>query len=314
MGPLVSIILTSYNQPELLEVAFDSLIKQTYKNIEIIIVDDFSTDPLNRFLILKFHLEHHNIVRYIFHEKNIGISANRNSGFRIAKGSFISYLDGDDFYFPEKIENEIALFTKQPDLDVVYSNFIFAEPSGKLLQPWAINKMPSGNIFKWIVKEDFPNSILYRYELIKCNVILKHSYYDEELCIYEDWDFRIRYSVDSKVGYVDKVLSVYRRTSKSITITSGLSKIITQRRIVIEKNKLLIESHDELKGCYEKFNKQFLKDTLFDTQVSLFKHLSLSFKFLLNYPTNFRTVWKALKYFIYIKMNKWFRYKVITIY
>jgi glycosyltransferase involved in cell wall biosynthesis len=93
-NPLVSIVLTSYNQPDLLETAFQSLISQTYKNIEIIIVDDCSTDPLNRKLILKFQDDYPAIVRYILHDENKSIPANKNSGFKIAKGEFITFLDG----------------------------------------------------------------------------------------------------------------------------------------------------------------------------------------------------------------------------
>jgi glycosyltransferase involved in cell wall biosynthesis len=303
-NPLVSIILTSYNQPELLEKAFDSLINQTYKNIEIIIVDDCSSNPLNKILINQYCTRYPNIVRCIIHPKNIGIAKNKNSGFRAAAGDYLTYLDGDDYYFPEKIETEIALFRQQPDLDVVYTNFVYATASGELIKDWAGYTMPQGYIFREIVKEQFPETILFRCELVKSKIFEQLDFYDENIKIYHDWDFRIRYAINSKIGYSPMVTNVYRRTQESITIKSSYSNMVNEKLLVIKKNRKLFESDLELKGFYKKFKKRITLDILFNTQVNFFNHIILCLKTALIYPFNLITVIKSIIHYLSPRKNK----------
>jgi glycosyltransferase involved in cell wall biosynthesis len=296
-NPLVSIVLTSYNQPKLLEEAFNSLISQTYKNIEVIIVDDCSTNPANKELILKYSSDYPAIVKYILHSKNNGIAKNKNSGFRVAKGDFITYLDGDDLYFPEKIDREVRLFQQKPFLDVVYSNFVFAEPSGKFTNAWAEEKMPEGYLYKEIVKEEFPKNILFRCELIRRDVYERYNFYDEDIKIYHDWDFRIRYGFTCNLGYCNSILSVYRRTDESITIRSSLLKMAEEKLLVIDKNRPLLHSNAHLKAYYKEFKKKLTIGTLFDTSVSFLPHLRMCFLALIRYPSKFITILQSIKHF-----------------
>ncbi len=110
MPPLVSVVLTSYNQKEQFERAFNSLISQTYKSIEIIIVDDCSTDNESQSYIKWLGEQYPDIVRYHLQKKNVGIPKNKNTGFKMACGDYVTYLDGDDQYYPEKIEREVDRF------------------------------------------------------------------------------------------------------------------------------------------------------------------------------------------------------------
>lgn len=295
--PLVSIVLSSYNQPEYLKIAFESLISQTYKNIEIIIADDCSENPLNRKLILEYADKYPSQVKYIFQPYNKGIAKNKNSGYRLARGRFITLLDGDDFYFPEKIEYEIALFTQQPHLDVVYSNFVYVDSSGEFKNSWAAEKLPEGKIFEKIVREDFPHSMLYNYELIKKEVFDKNGYLDENLKMYEDWDFRIRYSSNSLVGYTGKVLSVYRRTSNSISKRTSLSCVLKSRAWVIEKNKDIIATNFGLKNFYLSFKQKNTLNHLFDTDLGLNTYFFLCMKTFFLYPFKLVAILKSVKYY-----------------
>jgi glycosyltransferase involved in cell wall biosynthesis len=295
-NPLVSIVLTSYNQPDLLETAFQSLISQTYKNIEIIIVDDCSTDPLNRKLILKFQDDYPAIVRYILHDENKSIPANKNSGFKIAKGEFITFLDGDDHYLAEKIENEINLFKRFPDLDVVYSNFYVINTSKNTKTIWADKPMPQGNVFRNMVEESFPGKVIFRFELARAQVYINNNFYDEAIPIYHDWDFRIRYSYQSKIGYVDKVLSIYNRNEKSITVNSSLSKLTSDRFFVIEKNLEIIKSDPKLAGFFNGFKRDALVNTLFDFRTNLKTYIYLLLKTLLIYPFQIKKILQSIRY------------------
>ena len=207
MLPLVSILLTSYNQEESLPRAFHSILDQTYENIEIIIADDCSTDGVSQDYIRSLALKYPRVVKYTLQEKNVGVAANRNSGLRMCNGSYITYLDGDDFYLPNKIEKEVEAFAVRPDLDVVYSNFIYCSPDGLIDRAWKGEDdiVPEGDIFKDLISMNFPGYNLYRFELMKRDVLLKNGYFDESIRAFEDWDLRIRYSSFSKVGYCDNL-------------------------------------------------------------------------------------------------------------
>jgi len=104
--PLVSVIITTYNRAYCLKKAITSAINQTYDNLEIIVLDDGSTD--NTELVVK-KISDSRIV-YIRHQKNKGIGAARNTGIKNSKGSFIAFLDSDDEYLPEKIEKSLEVF------------------------------------------------------------------------------------------------------------------------------------------------------------------------------------------------------------
>jgi glycosyltransferase involved in cell wall biosynthesis len=110
--PLVSVMVTSYNQLESLKRALKSVQDQTYSNIQIVVADDYSTDGSREYL-LSIANQYPEKVKLVFQPENGGIPKNKNAGFRACEGDFITYLDGDDFYFPEKIENEVRCFLKK---------------------------------------------------------------------------------------------------------------------------------------------------------------------------------------------------------
>ncbi len=295
--PLVSVIISSYNQNEYLKVALNSVLSQTYNNIEIIIADDYSEDIASRQLILDYAGRFPDKVRYIFQPFNVGIAKNKNSAYKLAKGDFICLLDGDDFYLPEKIEFEMQLFKQRPELSVVYSNFMFVDKHGNFKKKWnnrPEKTMPEGNILREIINSDFPNSMNYNFELIRKDVFARHGYLDETLVMFEDWDFRIRYTQDSLVGYTGKVLSVYRRTENSISIKTSLSKKLDYNFKVINKNREVVEQ--SYKGAYLKFKQKNLVDHLFDLQMSLGKYVQLCFKIFLLYPQESITILRSFWY------------------
>jgi glycosyltransferase involved in cell wall biosynthesis len=233
--PLVSIILTSYNQPLLLERAFDSLIHQSYENIEIIIVDDCSRDEGNRVLIEQRKQEHPGKVSAFYQTKNVGIPANKNTGFRLAKGDYISYLDGDDTYYKNKIATEIETFQKHPDVDVVYSNFDIKNLNGELLSVWSSSPRPEGYIFKEMILNKFPDCHAHRFELFKRHVLYDLNFYDEQFSIYHDLDLILRYSLKYKVAYNNHIVSSYYKNPGSIVSNSTGLQLTEQQEKVYAK-------------------------------------------------------------------------------
>ncbi|MBW3545178.1 MAG: glycosyltransferase [Bacteroidetes bacterium] len=237
----VSIILTSYNQKQKLERAFLSIIEQNYKDIEIIIVDDASTDTISQAYIKSLANQYPSIVRYYFQPFNVGIAKNKNTGFKMARGRYITYLDGDDFYYPEKIAREVAAFLQDPSLDVVYSNFCIQDAAGCTAELWNVNGVPpEGFAFNEVISRSFPRNMLYRCEMVKAEVLEKIGYYDESVIAYHDWDARTRYSKFCKLKYIDNVGSAYVLNPAGISKTKSHLFLLQEQSRVFEKNKPLL--------------------------------------------------------------------------
>lgn len=130
--PLVSVILPTYNQKFFFERAVNSLLKQTYKNIEIIIIDDNKNSEIrkaNDLFISSLNVDN---VYYIKNDENIGSSKSRNKGIYLAKGKYITFLDDDDEYMPTKIEKQVNEMILH-DADFSTTNVKLYNENGKII-------------------------------------------------------------------------------------------------------------------------------------------------------------------------------------
>ncbi len=119
----VSVIIPTYNYGEFIGDAIDSVLNQTYKDYEIIIVDDGSTD--NTIEILEEYRDKADI-RY-FYQENKGPAAARNLGVKKSTGKYISFLDADDVYVPEKLEEQVDILNNNKKVGLVYSDFLYTK-------------------------------------------------------------------------------------------------------------------------------------------------------------------------------------------
>lgn len=126
--PLVSVIVPVYNAEDFISECLDSLIRQTYKNLEIIIIDDGSTDA-TRQVILEYKERYKNII--YFHQKNEGCSSAKNKGLQFARGSYIQYLDADDLLSLDKIEHQVDAIKGLDDAIAVCKTVMFEITSKK---------------------------------------------------------------------------------------------------------------------------------------------------------------------------------------
>ena len=104
-SPLVSVIIPTYNRPEMIVNSISSVLKQTFRDFEIIVIDDGSSDRTGE-ILTTFHTD----INYIVHLKNLGVSAARNSGIRASEAPLIAFLDSDDYWLPEKLETQVRFF------------------------------------------------------------------------------------------------------------------------------------------------------------------------------------------------------------
>jgi glycosyltransferase involved in cell wall biosynthesis/GT2 family glycosyltransferase len=129
MGPEVTVIMPAYNEEKYLRESIESVLKQTFSNWELIIVNDASIDNTEN--IAKKFAKQDSRIKLISHSKNKLRSGSLNTGLKHAKGKYICFLDGDDTYLPNKLKKQVKFFKNKPWVDMVYSDMIEVNSEGK---------------------------------------------------------------------------------------------------------------------------------------------------------------------------------------
>ena len=206
--PLVTVGIPLYNHEKYIVQCLDSIVKQTYKNIQLIVIDDGSSD--NSYKIAKEYLENQEYNRNykIIKQVNQGICKTYNKIAEQAQGKYISFLGSDDYWFLDKIETEVEFLEKKPQYALVYSNAIKIDGEGKKIGERNYNdKENSGYLFEAIVKGT--GWIDQVANLMRVSVYDSIGYYNEKLKC-EDIDFWLRLTKNFEVGFINKFHSYYR--------------------------------------------------------------------------------------------------------
>lgn len=241
MEPLVSVIIPTYNSGPYITEALMSVFGQTYKNFEIIVVDDGSTDETKNNL--------HSFINGVqcIYKDNAGPASARNLGIKKSKGEYIAFLDSDDIWLPEKLKLQLGLFSMLPEIELAHSDFTYFDDRGleKKSEYSEIDKKNfGGNVFYYLVRENFvrTSSVVVKKETLK-----RVKLFDEELFMSEDYDLWLRITKEKRlVGYINKPLLKVRRHSNSVTEDAKKTYLWVNKAV----NKT-IESSPELK---EKIN------------------------------------------------------------
>lgn len=203
---LVSIILPVYNGQLFLADAINSVLSQTYNNIELLIVDDGSTD--NSINIAKSFEEKDSRIRY-FQQKNGGVAAARNTALRCIRGLFVGFIDQDDLWLTDKLETQMMYFNNNPEAVFLHGNIDYIDDDAntidKNLYPWETNA--SGKCFGRLFNA---NAIAIQTVCFKSNCIDKIGLLREDVPGVDDYDYWLRFSRFFRIDYVDKTLALYR--------------------------------------------------------------------------------------------------------
>lgn len=207
---LVSIITPLYNGGEYIRKNIESILGQTYRDFEHIIVNDGSTD--NSGEIVKSFGDR---VVYL-EQKNSGQAAAVNAGIKIARGEYIGFCDQDDWWLPEKLEMQIAFLESHPEISLVYSDALLADTKGSVLnQTWGQSRgvKPCVGGYQECVTSLFDRNFICAplTVLIRRDVFNKIGFLNDRFSIIYDYDFWFRMlEKEMRFGYVDKPLAVYR--------------------------------------------------------------------------------------------------------
>lgn len=203
--PRVSILLTCYNHFRYLPEALEGVRKQTYRDFEIIAIDDGSKDETREWLAQQPD------IRCVFNEENLGTYETLNVGLRLAKGEFIAVLNDDDVWLPNKLERQVALLDAHPEVGLVHTGGHFIDGEGKRTEG-----NPLGFAFPTFETGDILLGLVYENKIIASAALARRACFDElggfnrEYFGSGDWEMWFRIAEKWHVGFVDEPLTLYR--------------------------------------------------------------------------------------------------------
>lgn len=236
--PVVSVVIPVYNRAHLLHRALDSVVAQTFKDIEILVIDDCSRD--DPYSVIKAYNDAR--IKYVRQDVNQGVAAARNRGLREAKGAFIAFLDDDDEWFPEKITKQVEVFLQSPpEVGLVYTGVetVMDEGETDIQTP-----TERGNVYRKLL---FKNCIHGgSSSMIRRNVITNIGFFDESLLAIEDYDYWLRVSRYYDFEFVEESLVRYHDI-RTVSTESDVRRSRNIKANLEARNQLYVKHQSQMR-------------------------------------------------------------------
>jgi alpha-1,3-rhamnosyltransferase len=225
--PLVSVVVPCYNHEKYVKETIESIINQTYKNIELIVIDDGSKD--NSVSVIQELADKYGFT--FIHRPNKGLSATLNEGIKLSKGKYFSAIASDDILMLEKIEKQVEFMESNPEYGMCYGKIVYFEDSIKNTSEYS-NSNKQGWVFDDLL--NYGCFIPAPSTFMRKEVFESVGGFDKNLWI-EDWDMWLRISQKYQVGYIDEYLAYYRKHDTNISSQS--LKMYKAEKQILEKYK-----------------------------------------------------------------------------
>lgn len=216
----VSVVVTCYNYGRYVASCIESVLSQTYHDLEIVVVNDGSSDGSDN--VIRRFIPNPKIT-YIS-QGNMGQARAKNTGIRNSGGEFIAFLDADDLWEKNKLENQMPLF-RSPDVGVVYSRARYIDEEGRELN-YSLSdehlRPRSGRVTEALFMDNF---VPFSATVVRRACLKNAGGFDESLKMGIDWDLWLRFSVFWEFAYVDEPLLIYR-----LGHADQMSRNITERQ------------------------------------------------------------------------------------
>ena len=228
--PKVSVIIPTHNRPSILKRAIDSILKQTFQDFEIIVVDDGTKERATN-TIESFHDSR---IIYIQHEFSRGAPAARNMGLVHAKGEYIALLDDDDEAFPRRLELQVRALDEHPDVGLVYTSLELVG-KGRKIEKWMDQPLTPKALREEVLRHNFLfNTTL----MLRRSCLEGTTFFDESFPKNQEWDLVIRLMDRTKFLAIPDMLVRAHILGDSEHL-GGLSNMSN----IIRANKMLVEKH-----------------------------------------------------------------------
>jgi glycosyltransferase involved in cell wall biosynthesis len=205
--PLISVIIPAYNNEKTIRETIESVLNQSFRDWEIIIINDCSTDST---LEIISSIQDDRIK--VFSYPNAGVSVSRNRGFYLSKGEFIAFLDADDLWTPDKLESQLKALQANPQAAIAYSWIDRIDESGKFVTKGNYKNF-SGNIYPHLIVQNFLETASNA--LIRAEALKAVGNFDSALTPAEDWDMYLRLAENYHFVVVPRPQILYRLTANS---------------------------------------------------------------------------------------------------
>lgn len=250
MTPTVSVILCTYNQADYLQQAIHSVLHQTYQDLELLIIDNGSTDGSDE-IILEAAADPR--IDYMLYVENGPMTQRLNATVRQARGQFISFLHGDDYYLPEKLSRQVNAFRLTDDhVGVVHGPSLRLWPNGDVTRHR--NFDGEGMIFPRMLRENFTRGAVSSISpLIRRLVLAQYPFYDD--LFVEGESMHLKYALSWKFHHLDEPLVVMREhdhnmgkaiVPNTLVALRCLDKLIQQPAFRFEWNGIVLDFRAEL--------------------------------------------------------------------
>lgn len=227
---LVSVILPTYNRPEMLKEAVSSVFDQTYQNFEIIIINDNGVDVNN--IIAEFD---NTRITYIHHSHNKGLASARNSGLGIARGKYIAYLDDDDIFYSTHLET-LVNFLESSDYKIAYTDAI------KIDQILEKNGEYKNVVCGLYMSRDFSRELILQNNISPVHCFMHEKSclngglkFDESLRVHEDYEFWMRLARTYDFKHIKKATVEYRHRTEGFIQLSRSPLFLQSRETILDR-------------------------------------------------------------------------------
>ncbi len=239
MSEKVSVVIPAYNKAEWTAQTVDSVLRQTYPDIEIIVVDDGSTDNTRERMATYGHK-----IQYV-RKENGGACSARNEGIRRSSGDFIAFLDCDDLYLEDKIELSVKYLRENPRFSFVHTAVHFIDDQNNIV---GYRSHPNSRYEGWIARRLILGNYICNSTIVARREALQAAgFFDETFFMPADWDLWLRLADVGEVGFINKPLTKYRVSAHYIL--KNLEKSQEEEGVVLDK---FFRRHPEINGQFRK--------------------------------------------------------------
>jgi glycosyltransferase involved in cell wall biosynthesis len=232
--PLVSVVTPAYNVAWCVGRAVDSVLAQDFRACEVIVVNDGSTDGTRALL------EGYGAAITVLNQDNHGMSAARNAGIRRARGTYVAFLDADDWWLPGKLSRQVNLMQRRPEIGFCSTTVRVEDGDGRLLNFWRCPEGTHGNpeMLETIFAENAAIAGGCSAVMVRKALLDRVGLFDESLRGFEDPDLWMRLAAVAGYACIDETLAIVLRREKSVSRNLDSMRVATLRSM--HKNRALL--------------------------------------------------------------------------